>query len=131
MSQENVEIVRRVYETYVSGDFEATFTLIDPEVETDVSIRPEGKVYLGHEGLAEALRTWTGTWEAWRIEVEEILDAGDQVVAFEKQSGRGKGSGVRFSQETASVFTLCEDTVVRIKWFSNRGEALEAAGLRE
>ena len=131
MSQENVEIVRRVYESYVSGDFDATFTLLDPAVEFDARNRPEGSLYRGHAGVAEAVRAWTGTWEAWRIEIEEILDAGDQVVAFEKQSGRGKGSGVRFAEETASVFTLREGTVVRIEWFPNRGEALEAAGLSE
>jgi ketosteroid isomerase-like protein len=131
MSQKNVEIVRRVYEAYISADFDATFDLLDPAVEFDARNRPEGGLYHGHAGVAEAVRIWTGAWAAWRIELEEILDAGDHVVAFERQSGRGKGSGVRVAEETASVFTLREGKVVRIEWFLNRAEALEAAGLNE
>jgi ketosteroid isomerase-like protein len=131
MSEENVEIVRRVYDAYRSGDFETAFGFIDPEVVFDVSIRPEGKVYRGHEGVAEALRTWTGTWEAFRIEVEELIDAGDHVIGVEHQSGRGKGSGLPLAQVYFSVFTLGDGKITRIAWFQNRRDALEAAGLSE
>ena len=131
MSQENVEIVGRVFDAYLSGDFETAFALIDPEVEFDVSIRPEGKVYRGHEGVAEALRTWTGTWEAFRMEVEELIDAGEHVISVERQSGRGRGSGLPLSQTYFSVFTLARGKITRIVWFQSRAEAFEAAGLRE
>jgi ketosteroid isomerase-like protein len=131
MSQENVEVVRRIYDTYVSGDFEAAFSLIEPDVVFDGTVRPEGKVYEGHKGLAEALRTWTGTWEAFRMDLEELIDAGDHVIAVEHHSGRGRGSGLPLSQPYFSVFTLRGGMVTRIVWFQNRREALEAAGLSE
>ena len=132
MSQENVEIIRRIYDAYLSGDFEAALSAIDPKVELDVShIRPEGKVYRGHEGVVEALRTWTGTWEAYRLEVEEIIDAGEHVVAVDRQSGRGRGSGVPLAKQFFAVFTLRDGKVIRMVWFSTREQALEAAGLRE
>ena len=126
-----MEIVRRIYDAYVSGDFETAFALIDPDVTFDVSIRPEGKVYRGHQGVAEALRTWTGTWEAFRMELQELIDAGDKVIGVEHQSGRGRGSGLPLSQAYFSVFTLGGGKVTRIVWFQSRAEALEAAGLRE
>jgi uncharacterized protein len=129
MSRENVEIVRRIYDAYVSGDFETAFSLIDADVTFDVSIRPEGKVYRGHEGVAEALRTWTGTWEAFRMEVAELIDAGEHVVGVEHQSGRGRGSGLPLAQIYYSVFTLEDGKVSRIAWFQTRGQALEAVGL--
>ena len=131
MSKENVEIVRRIYDAYVSGDFETAFSFIDPDVTFDVSIRPEGKVYRGHEGVAEALRTWTGTWEAFRMELEELIDAGDHVIGIEHQSGRGRGSGLPLAQMYFSVFTLGDGKVTRIAWFQTRAQALEAAGLSE
>jgi uncharacterized protein len=131
MSEENVEIVRRVYDGYLSGDFERALSLVDPAVECDVSIRPDGKVYRGHDGVIEALRTWSGTWEAFRIDVEEIIDGGDSVVGVERQSGRGKGSGLPMAQQTFSVFTIDDGKVTRILWLQDRGEALEAAGLSE
>jgi ketosteroid isomerase-like protein len=131
MSEENVEIVRRVLDAYVRGDYETGLAAFDPDVEFDVSIRPEGHVYRGHQGVVEALRTWTGTWEAYRLEVEEIVDAGDQVVVIDRQSGRGRGSGIPLAQQTFSVFTLRDGKVVRVVWFQNREEAFKAAGLRE
>jgi uncharacterized protein len=131
MSQENVEIVQRIYDAYLAGDFETAFALIDPDVTFDVSIRPEGEVYRGHRGVAEALRTWTGTWEAFRMEVQELIDAGEHVIGVEHQSGRGRGSGLPLSQVYFSVFTVGGGKVTRITWFQKRADALEAAGLSE
>lgn len=131
MSEENVEVVRRIYDAYEAGDFETAFDLIDPAVEFDGTVRPEGGMYYGHDGLAEALRTWTGTWESWRLDVDEIINADPHVVAFERQSGRGKGSGLRWAEETATLFTLRGGKVVRMVWFADRHAALEAAGLSE
>jgi hypothetical protein len=71
MSEENVEIVRRQIEAYASGDYETALAGFDPEVEFDVSMRPEGRVYRGPDGVAEAMRSWTGTWEDFKLEVEE------------------------------------------------------------
>ena len=131
MSQENVEIVRQVFEAYSTGDNEAALAAFDPDVEFDVSIRPEGHVYRGHAGIAEAMRTWIGTWEDWTMEVEEIIDAGDRVLLVDRQIGRGKGSGVPLDQQTFWVYTLRKGKIVRLKWLPTRQEALEAAGLRE
>ncbi len=129
MSQENVEIVRQVYAAYSLGDNEAALACFDPEVEFDVSIRPESGVYRGHAGVVEAMRTWTGTWENFRADVEQIIDAGERVLVEERQTGRGKGSGVPLDQRFFSVFTLRAGKIVRVVWFSSRVEALEAAGL--
>ena len=88
MSQENVEIVRRHMEAYLSGDNKTALAAYDPQVEFDASLRPEGHVYRGREGVAEAMRVWSGTWEDWNVEVEEIIDAGDHVLLIARESGR-------------------------------------------
>jgi ketosteroid isomerase-like protein len=130
MSRENVEIVRQIYDAYLAGDFAAGLAHLDPRVEFDVSIRPEGKVYYGHDGVADALRTWTGTWEAFRMEVEELIDAGnDNVIGIERHTGRGRGSGIPLAEQYGSVFTLHGGKVTRIVWFPSRDQAVEAAGL--
>jgi hypothetical protein len=60
MSQENVEIVRRAYESYVSSNPELALAYFDRECELDLRLRPDGKVFRGHEGVVEAARTWIG-----------------------------------------------------------------------
>ena len=94
MSEENVEIVRRCMEAYQAGDITASVVDVDPGVEFDMTFRPEGRIFRGHDGIAEAMRTWTGTFEDWSFEVEDVIDAGDQVLVIVRESGRGKGSGV-------------------------------------
>jgi ketosteroid isomerase-like protein len=131
MSRENVEIVRRHLEAYLRGDNELALSAYHPEVEFDASIRPDGQVFRGRDGVAEAMRTWTGAFEDWKMEVQEIVDAGDRVLLVDRQTGRGKGSGVEVDERTYSVFTLRDGQIVHAKFFLDRGQALEAAGLSD
>jgi uncharacterized protein len=131
MSQENAEIVRRMYQAFLRGNYEESLAAFHPEVEWDVSIRPEGRVYRGHAGVVEAIRTWNGTWEDFTAEIEEIIGAGEHVVLIDRQTGRGKGSGAPLDQRTFWVYTLRGRKIVRVKWFRTRHEALEAAVLSE
>jgi ketosteroid isomerase-like protein len=92
MSQENVETVRRCIEAFQRGDYEDAMEAIDPHIEYDLTHFPDGKVYLGHEGIREAFRIWLGTWEDYRQELDELIDLGDdEVLALVRESGRGKG----------------------------------------
>jgi uncharacterized protein len=131
MSRENVEIVRDHMEAFLSGDREKALSYYDPEVEFDATARPEGQVYRGHEGVAEAMRVWIGAWEDWKLEVEEIIDAGDRVLVIARESGRGKGSGIEIDQQSFVVFTLRQGKIVRWQGLVHRATAFEAAGLRE
>src|SRR5205085_2548348 len=80
MSQENVEIVRRMYDAFDSGDADAALAYFDSGVVMDASHRVDGRVAHGHEELVATLGEWMGTWDEWREEVEAIRDAGDRVL---------------------------------------------------
>ena len=131
MSQENVEIVRRHMDAYRSGNYAAALAAYHPEVVCDATVRPEGRVYRGREGVADAIRIWTGTWDEWTWEIEELIDAGDHVLLVARESGTGKASGVRVVQQTFWVFNLRDGQIVRATVFVDRGKALEAAGLSD
>jgi ketosteroid isomerase-like protein len=105
MSQENVEIVRRHMDAYLSGDYEAALGAYAPNVECDATARPEGRVYRGREGVIEAFRVWRGTWENWKGEVAEIIDAGDRALMVLHEAGWGKGSGIEVEPRTFFVYT--------------------------
>ena len=62
---------------------------------------------------------------------EEFIDAGDRVLVTEHHRGRGRGSGIEVDTRLYSVYTVCDGKVVRMDQFTDRPEALEAAGLRE
>ena len=43
----------------------------------------------------------------------------------------GRGSGITVEREDALVYRLRDELIVRIDYFNNRRDALDAAGLRE
>ena len=129
MSQENVEIVRRCGEAFDRGDFEGSLADLDPDIDYDLRHFPDGQVYHGHDGVREAFRRWLGTWENYRQERDEFIDAGDEVVVAVREHGRGKGSGVKLERPTFGVWTLRTGKVVRIRFFATRSDALKAVGL--
>jgi ketosteroid isomerase-like protein len=137
MSQENVEIVRRVYEAAARRDAATVFALYDPEVELDasrigVSQHPSGAdSYHGHDGLRDLFREWHEAWGKIEYGYEELIDAGEQVIAVVTRHARGRASGVDVERPFAILWTLRDGRVVRVVWFLTREEALEAARLSE
>lgn len=131
MSQKSVEIARRACEAYISGNYEATLAAFDPAVAVDWTNRPEGGVYRGRGGVVEAMRTWTRTFEDWRLEIEGILDAGDSFYLVTREVGRGKGSGVPIEQTSHQVVTVRNGKIIHWQGFPSREKALEANGLSE
>ena len=135
MSQENVDLVRRVIESHERRDFAAVFAAYDPEIEWSIGRlqRAPGfePNYHGHEGVRAFWRVWFGAWETVSFEYEEFIDAGDSVVAILSQRVRGRTSGVELDWSSyAQVWTVKDGKIARVEFFNTRGEALEAVGLR-
>ena len=130
MSEENLEIVRRLYEALARGDFDATIEMAHPEV---VFTRPGVEAPL--RGAA-ALRAWLepDALVDQRWEPKEFRVNGDKVLVRQNTRARGAGSGVELDVDTWAVWTLDDDGLVtRIEGFLIHDEsaALQAAGLSE
>jgi ketosteroid isomerase-like protein len=139
VSQENVELVRRVFDAASRRDTEAVLSLYDPDVEFDGSRHRWAEVmgtaltrFHGHEGLRRWSRQYYEMWENLEDKIEELIDAGEQVISIVTTRARGRASGVEVEwKHNAGVWTIREGKVVRVVWLSTREEALEAAGLSE
>jgi ketosteroid isomerase-like protein len=139
MSQENVEVVRRLIEAWNRNEhgrvvpLERVVPFLDPGVIFDATRRIiNPKAYAGIEGIRAMLAERDEVWGEFRMEPDEFVDAGDRVVAIGRWVGKGSGSGVEVNQAIADVFTLHGGRVVRCEiGYTDRDEALEAAGLRE
>ena len=131
MSQENVEIVRRISKAAQRGDWDGAMRDYDHGVILDQSRMPGGGVYHGHEGVREFYGRWFGAWDDLRIETERLIDAGDHVVDINEISGRGRSSGVAVKMRSASVWTIARGKVVSHVGYPVASDALQAAGLSE
>jgi ketosteroid isomerase-like protein len=131
MSQENVELVQGMYEAWNRSGGVPQLELMDTEIEVDAP-GPGGRgIYRGHAGLSKVLENFWGYFEDHRIEVEECIPAGDDVVVTVHYYGRGKTSGVQVDMWHWHVWTLRDRKFVRWRVLDTRGDALEAVGLSE
>jgi ketosteroid isomerase-like protein len=87
---------------------------------------------VGRDGYVEFMRKWTEDFDDLVVEPEEFIDADeDRVVVITRQSGTGKGSGIRVQMRTGWVLTLEARRITRVDLFIEPNDALQAAGLRE
>ena len=145
MSQENVEIVKALFESVGEGDFTAFARDDDmwaawaeavPFLHQDVeSVARDpvvgGTSYLGLDGLRAMWLDWVAPWVTWRAAVEEVIDLGDQVLVLGRAFGLLEGGRAEVEATVASVWTVRDGKIARIEYYSKRAEALEAVGLSE
>ena len=133
MSQENVEIVRRGYEAFNRGDIDGVVGFLAPDFEYVASglVPGVGGVYRGAEGLRRFVETFWREFDDPRIEVHELVDAGDRVLASTTLRGHGKQSGADTNWGVCQVWTVRDGSAVRGQGFPSRAEALDAVGLSE
>jgi ketosteroid isomerase-like protein len=129
MSQENVELVRRVNDAFAARDIEALLALHHPDAEIIVLRSAIEGPYRGHNGLRRMATEAFNTADL-QFRIDEVRDCGnDRVLVFGHQHGIVRG--VPFDRVLAEVFEIDAGKVRRSHAFPTVDEALEAAGLRE
>jgi ketosteroid isomerase-like protein len=135
MSEENVEVVRRVYEAAARRDADAVLALYDPDVEWDWTrvsgLFGQDGFYRGHEELRRWFREWSQGLNHIEYQAEELIAAGAHVISKSVMRGRGRASGIELGDTLYAVWTFREGKIVRVVWFPTHAEALKAAGLEE
>jgi ketosteroid isomerase-like protein len=128
--RENVDVVRQIVEAWKSPDPQSALALLDEQVELDATIRPDGRVWHGRDGVRQAMTEWTGAWEDWRMEPERYVDVDDdRVLLLWVERGRGKGSGVDMEQRGATLMTLRDGRVASCVLYLDRAKAFADAGI--
>jgi ketosteroid isomerase-like protein len=134
MSQQNVEIVRRLFALLSAGD-EAVWDQLPPELVFDFSRRLLNPVVV--RGRDKVRAFWEGERQLWEgghlgYEPKELMDAGDKVLALLRITGRGKASGAEVETYVWNVVTFRDGKPVETTYFGDdRAAALEAAGLSQ
>ena len=134
MSRENVEMVRRVFESINRGDVDGALEAAADDVEMDWSnsIGPAKGVYKGKEQVRKLWTSFVEAFDELRWDPEEIIEVDEsRVIAVNHVRMRGRGSGIEVDAVGAQLWTISEGKGRSVKLYQSKGEALEAAGLRE
>src|ERR1700710_2455930 len=134
MSQEHVEIVRRLTEALNARDLDRYFVeFFDPKVEWQTSAEdPDAAIHRGLQAYKLYVEQWIESFDGLHGDVEEYIDVGDdRVFTWSRFTGRGRTSGAPADWYLAIIFTIRRGKVARGEEHFDRAEALEAAGLAE
>jgi ketosteroid isomerase-like protein len=123
MPRDNVEVVRR----FLLLDVDEALAYADPEIVWNPA---EESAAQGHDAVRASLVRWKGEWDDYELLPEEFEQMGDRVVVAVRVRGRGRGSGVEVDARFYDLFTISEGKIVRMDQFTQRSEALEAAGVQ-
>ena len=134
MSEENVKTARDAAEAFNHGDLDTWFGYLADDIDyRAVEGAPDdhGPIH-GKEALRAFIQDWFDTFDDFRAEPVELIEAGeDKVIAVVRISGRAKLSGVETDLTYAELWTLRDEKVAWGRQYWTRDEALEAAGLSE
>jgi ketosteroid isomerase-like protein len=130
MSQENVEIVRRIFDGWATGDLSAEADAFDRHVVFVVSRDfPAWGVQHGLDEVRTYMRDFLAQWEHATFDAERVRAVGDTVIADVVQRARGKASGAEGELRFFMLFTFRGRRIVRCETVMHEQEALDAVGL--
>lgn len=135
MSQENVEAFKRGLEAGNRGDIETLLEELDPEVEWHSALHAllggEQTVFRGHDGVRKMIRDLNETFSEIHLDITEIRDLGDRLVAIGRYRARGTASGAETETPLALVTEIKNGKTISLRAYFDPEEALEAAGQRD
>jgi ketosteroid isomerase-like protein len=129
MSEDHLEVVRRSIDGLNRGDVEAVLEAFDPDVLFEPQRAAMQGTYRGHAGVREWMADTAESFSAFRLDLDH-RDLGEgRVLSVGSLHLRGQGSGVETEVPVASIATVRDGTIVRLKDYGDRPKALEAAGI--
>jgi ketosteroid isomerase-like protein len=132
MSRENVEIVRGRIDAFNRGDQSAWLASLNEDYEiAPLDDWPDARAIRGGEAGWDFYRDVAEILSFERVRVE-FVDAGvEKVLGHQRHAAHGRKSGADVEIDRWFVTTLREGKVLRDEWFTDRADALKAAGLSE
>jgi ketosteroid isomerase-like protein len=128
----NTQVVRGVYDGWIDGDVTRALEYLEPGIVWEaIADAPDAGTYRGHAGVRRYMEDWLGDFDINSMDFEEVIDAEDRLVVVQLARATGKGSGVETQLHYAVAYRFRDDSIIEIKEFRTKAEALEAVGLSE
>jgi ketosteroid isomerase-like protein len=133
MSQENVDLIRRSILGWNERGAEALIEYLDPEVEFHApreSMNPG--VYHGPRGVRTYFDRLSKVMEDQRVASVDVIEVDDdRVIAVVKAFAKTSHFAGEVEMNWAWLITVQDGLATRVETFTDRAQALEAAGLSE
>jgi len=132
MSAENVAVIRDLYQAFAAGDVPAVLGAMSPDIvwnEAENFPYADGNPYVGPEAVAGGVfARCIGEWDGFAVAMDDLLDAGDRVVAIGRYAGSCKATGRAMNPQAVHVWTLDQGRIVRFQQHIDTLDVARATG---
>ena len=132
MSASNVSAIKAIYDGFESGNIPAAIAGMSPDIvwnEADDFPYADGNPYVGPQAILEGVFARIGgEWDGFGANVEELLDAGDTVVALGRYGGTYKATGKPQDTQFVHVWRLRDGKAVRFQQYANTLHVAQVIG---
>jgi ketosteroid isomerase-like protein len=128
-----VEVVRRGFEAFNSGDMERILAFADSDFEAIVppELSAEPDTYRGHDGIRRYFQSFEDVMDEIRFQPERFWEVGPSVVALVRITAKGRQTAIAVEQRIAQVWTIRDGRAKRVQTYASLSEALDAVGLND
>lgn len=123
MSKENVALIQGIYDAFAAGDVAGVLGRMSADIvwnEAENFPYADGNPYTGPEAVAQGVFARCGSeWDGFAVVVEELLDAGDTIVALGRYRGTYKATGRSQNTQLVHVWRLAGGKAVRFQQYAD------------
>ncbi len=132
MSQENVDLIRAIYAAFAAGDVPGVLSRMSPDIvwnEAENFPYADGNPYVGPQAVLEGVFARIGAeWDGFEAAPDELLDAGDAVVALGRYRGIFKATGKRLDAQFAHVWRVADGKAAAFQQYTDTLQAARVTG---
>lgn len=123
MSRENVELMRKMYEAFAAGDMETVLGRMDESIEwheAENFLYADRSPYVGPQAVLEGVFMRLGEdWEVFEVRPDELLDAGDRIVALGHYNAKHRATGKEVRPHFAHVWSVRDGKVTSFHQYTD------------
>ena len=128
----NVEVIRGAYDAFARGDVPAVLASMAPDIvwnEAENFPYADDNPYIGPDAVVEGVFTRLGDeWDYWNLEIQDVMDAGDNVVVLGRYRARHSETGSDLDAQFAHVWWLENGEITRFQQYADTAQTLAAMG---
>ncbi len=132
MSEQNVALVRSIYDAFAAGDIAGVVGRMSPDMvwnEAENFPYADGNPYRGADAILGGVFARLGSeWDGFAAIPEEFLDAGDNVVVLGRYRGTCKATGQAMDAQMAHVWRVADGMAERFQQYTDTLQAARVMG---
>jgi len=130
MSKENVDTIRNLYDLFAKGDVPTVLAGLDPKIEWNEAENfpyADGNPYIGPDAVLEGVFMRLGSeWDYWKLDIGEVRDAGESVVAMGRYVAKNAATGKVINAQFAHVWKLRGGKAVSFQQYADTQQVVDA-----